>query len=94
MNNEQIADDFYIDHMEQLDHLDAIFNEQHLDNNSPHEALKALYAIRDYCLQFGSPGQIYYNQTYEQLHNSKNPCFSFEEVILKSMQGVEPLAKG
>ncbi|MGJ0848309.1 hypothetical protein ACR77J_16585 [Tissierella praeacuta] len=44
--------------------------------------LEKLYEIRDFCINAGRGGEVYYIQNWEELFNSKNPCFSQEEVIL------------
>lgn len=87
--NEQdrkIASDFFIDNLDQINYLDKIFMDYHVNKQNPHEALKALYKIKEFCFRHGNPGQIYYKHTYEQLFNSKDFCFSFEEVILQTIK--------
>lgn len=81
-----IASKFHIAHMEQLKYLDEIFLDCHMHKNNPTEALKALYEIKEFCFRYGESGREYYKQRYEQLFNSKNPCFSFEEIILEAVE--------
>lgn len=49
-------------------------------------ALDKLYKIREFCINSGRGGEVYYTMYWEELFNSKNPCFSQEEVILRKIE--------
>lgn len=49
-------------------------------------SLDKLYQIRDFCISSDRGGEVYYIQRWEELFNSKNPCFSQEEIILERIK--------
>jgi len=93
--DEELASDFHFDddHFSALEKLDADFNQKY-DHGDWEDAIKALDALRAYCLKYGRGGFVHYMQSYEWLHNSKNPCFSYREIIADNIQiGWKPSPK-
>lgn len=50
------------------------------------EALTLYYAAKKFCYSKGKGGSIYFQDMWECMHNSKNPCFSYESVIVSALE--------
>ena len=50
------------------------------------EALKLYYKAKKFCYSKGKGGSIYFQDMWECMHNSKNPCFSYESVIIAALE--------
>ena len=56
--------------------------------NLLHEALTAFNNAKNFCYSKGKGGTIYFQDTWEYLDNSRNPCFSYEDMITKSLNEI------
>ncbi len=56
--------------------------------NLLHKALTAFNNAKNFCYSKGKGGTIYFQDTWEYLHNSRNPCFSYEDMITKSLNEI------
>ena len=56
--------------------------------NLLHEALVSFKKAKNFCYSNGKGGTIYFQDTWESLHNSRNPCFSYEDMIRKSLNEI------
>lgn len=50
------------------------------------EALIDFDKCKKYCYSKGKGGQIYFQDTYEYLDSSQNPCFSYRDMITDSLE--------
>lgn len=50
------------------------------------EALKLYYNAKKFCYSKGKGGSIYFQDMWEYMHNSKNPCFSYESLITTALE--------
>jgi len=49
------------------------------------ESIKAFEKAKEFCYKKGKGGTIYFQDTWEYLHNSKKPCFSYLDNIKASL---------
>ena len=51
-------------------------------------ARKEYFKAKEFCYSKGRGGKLYFRDMYERLHNSKNTCFSYEDMINNSIKGI------
>lgn len=97
---EDLAFNFSMKYAGELKKLEDSFYEIHLKKDSKEEsidemidkrklALERLDLLKEFCNNRGKGGKLYFFSMWEQLHNSKNPCFSQEEQILEQIHELE-----
>lgn len=97
---EDLAFNFSMKYEGELKKLEDSFYEIHLKKDSKEDsidemlnnrklALERLYSLKGFCNNRGEGGKLYFLSMWEQLHNSKNPCFSQEEQILEQIYELE-----
>ena len=67
--------------------------EIYMDENDNIESLKkkleAFRKFKDYCYKKSKGAKIYFQDTFEYLHNTNNDCFSYEEEIIARINYLE-----
>lgn len=53
------------------------------------ETLEQLEKFKQFCIKKGKSGEYYFIIFWEQLHNAKNPCFSFANKINEKKEILE-----
>lgn len=97
---EELAFNFSMKYAGELKKLEDSFYEIHLKKDYKEDsiderinkrklALERLYSLKGFCNNRGKGGKLYFLSMWEQLHNSKNPCFSQEEQILEQIHELE-----
>lgn len=56
-----------------------------------YEALELFHKAKKFCYDKGKGGQIYFQDTWERMHNSRNDCFSYEDLIKDGIAAAEDL---
>ena len=56
-----------------------------------YEALELYHKAKLFCYNKSKGGKIYFQDTWEYLHNSRNACFSYEDRIKESIHEVQEL---
>lgn len=56
-----------------------------------YEALELFHKAKKFCYGKGKGGQIYFQDTWECMHNSRNDCFSYEDLIKDGIAAAEDL---
>lgn len=85
LHEQELEHEFRTKYNTQLEKAYNRFYDLH-SNLQHQEALNVLDEIEGFCTKHGEGGTIYFNSTYEWLHNSKNPCFSYREVIKNKIE--------
>lgn len=93
---EELADRFFVKYFSEVINRTNSFEDLYLNSSSEknisdqismlEKALCEFDRCKKYCYSKGKGGQIYFQDTYEYLDSSQNPCFSYRDMITDSLE--------